>query len=391
MVIQKIYHKITPVRLFVAFLAILFVIGTIFYTDYLAKKLIEREGKLISLYAKSLEYVANQNSAQGQAFLLEEIINANTSVPVILTDDRFEPISSKNVVIDSTWSEEKKQTFLKKEVEAMRLIHEPIKVEFWGIVNYVCYKNSHLLTLLNYYPYIQLLLVLSFVVIGYIGFSYSRKAEQNRVWVGLAKETAHQLGTPLSSLLAIQEYFKQHTGLKDDLMVDELVKDTARFQTITNRFSQIGLEGKLEQQRLSEVVQHQITYLNSRLSRGIQLILENTSDNDLVLLNEVLMGWVIENLVKNAVDAMDGKGLVELKIHNDSKYIFLDIIDHGKGIPYKQQQKVFHAGFTTKKRGWGLGLTLVKRIVESYHQGKVFVYKSELNKGTTFRIQFKKA
>jgi hypothetical protein len=388
-VIQKIYHKITPIRLFVAFLAILFVIGTIFYTDYLAKRLIEREGKLISLYAKSLEYVANQESAEGHGFLLEEIINANISVPVILTDDKFHPISSKNVALDSTWSKDKTEAFLIKEVQEMREVHAPIKVEFFGIVNYVCYKNSYLLTLLNYYPYIQLLLVLSFVIIGYIGFSYSRKAEQNRVWVGLAKETAHQLGTPLSSLMAIQEYFKSHEGLKDDLMVEELVKDTERFQTITNRFSQIGLEGKLEALSLGFVVKKQIAYLNSRLSKGIQLIFESKALNDEVLLNEVLIGWVIENLVKNAVDAMDGKGQIQLLLHSDSKNTYLDIVDTGKGIAYKQQQKVFHAGFTTKKRGWGLGLTLVKRIVEEYHQGKVYVHKSEINKGTTFRIEFK--
>lgn len=387
--IQKIYHKITPIRLFVAFLAILFVIGTIFYTDYLAKRLIEREGKLISLYAKSLEYVANQESAEGHGFLLEEIINANISVPVILTDDKFHPISSKNVALDSTWSKDKTEAFLIKEVQEMREVHAPIKVEFFGIVNYVCYKNSYLLTLLNYYPYIQLLLVLSFVIIGYIGFSYSRKAEQNRVWVGLAKETAHQLGTPLSSLMAIQEYFKSHEGLKDDLMVEELVKDTERFQTITNRFSQIGLEGKLEALSLGFVVKKQIAYLNNRLSKGIQLIFESKASNDEVLLNEVLIGWVIENLVKNAVDAMDGKGQIQLLLHSDSKNTYLDIVDTGKGIAYKQQQKVFHAGFTTKKRGWGLGLTLVKRIIEEYHDGKVYVHKSELNKGTTFRIEFK--
>jgi signal transduction histidine kinase len=388
-VIQKIYHKITPIRLFVAFLAILFVIGTIFYTDYLAKKLIEREGRLISLYAKSLEYVANQQSVEGNGFLLEEIINANISVPVILTDDKFQPISSKNVEIDSTWSKEKAYAYLVQEVQEMRAVHVPIKVEFFGIINYVCYKNSYLLTLLNYYPYIQLLLVLSFVIIGYIGFSYSRKAEQNRVWVGLAKETAHQLGTPLSSLMAIQEYFKSHESLKDDLMVEELVKDTERFQTITNRFSQIGLEGKLDALSLGKVVQKQIAYLNSRLSKGILLVFESKTSKEVVLLNEVLIGWVIENLVKNAVDAMDGKGQILLNLHSDSKYTYLDVVDTGKGISYQQQQKVFQAGFTTKKRGWGLGLTLVKRIVEEYHHGKVFVHKSEVNKGTTFRIQLK--
>lgn len=374
-----------------AFLGLVVILGTLWYTDYLAKKLIVRESKLIHLYAKALENTAkNIGTDHDISFLMEEIIQANVSIPVILADEIGNPISDKNVDYPEGIKEEAKTALLKKEIAIMAKEYEPIKVEFYGIVNYIYYKNSSLLTMLRYYPYVQLGAIILLAVVGYAAFSYSRKSEQNRVWVGLAKETAHQLGTPLSSLMAISEYMKEDELIKNNPMVMELAKDVERLEVITQRFAQIGLDGKLESVAVGEIVKPQLDYLQARTSAKIQFQYQDGSKDAKAFINAALMGWVIENICKNAIDAMEGKGVLTVILNANGKEVWMDITDTGKGMNKKTIKSIFKPGFTTKKRGWGLGLTLVKRIMEEYHNGKVVVLKSEPNVGTTFRLTWER-
>jgi signal transduction histidine kinase len=277
--------------------------------------------------------------------------------------------------------------------------HEPIVVtlrnknknyEITGY-NYIYYQNSDLLKQLTYYPYIQLAVIFLFGLIAYVAFNSSRSAEQNRVWVGLAKETAHQLGTPLSSLMAWVEYFKTDDRFKDSDIIPELNKDIERLEMITSRFSNIGSVPQLNEENLYDALEETISYLQKRVSTRVKFILSAFPNKDIKAdINKPLFAWVVENLCKNAVDAMSGTGTIEIKIlkANEGK-VMVDISDTGKGIPKSKIGSVFQPGYTSKKRGWGLGLTLVKRIIENYHTGKIFVKSSELDKGTTFRIVLK--
>ncbi|MFN3402992.1 MAG: sensor histidine kinase [Cytophagaceae bacterium] len=375
-------------------LIIAFIIGSvsIYYTHTLVNKLAERERKLIDLYAKGLEYAVDPETSGSLAFLFEEIIEANTSVPVILTDENKIPISDKNVNIPRNLDPSEKEQYLMKVVKEMEAEHEPILVNFGpGMKNYIFYKNSYVLTQLVYYPYIQLTVIAIFSIIVYLAFSYSRNAEQNRVWVGLAKETAHQLGTPLSSLMAWLELMKSNPKYQDEEALEELDKDIARLEMITARFSNIGSVPTLVDENIYQAVKSTVDYLKARLSRKVVFgITSDIEANATAKLNKPLFDWVIENICKNAADAMNGVGRIDVRILRlQDGNIAIDITDTGKGIPRSKIKEIFKPGFTTKKRGWGLGLTLVKRIVENYHEGKIFVLFSELGKGTTFRIILK--
>ncbi len=386
---MDIYKLNFRIKWIIVLLGVLVIIGSLLYTDYLAKHLVERERKLIDLYAKALETAATQEPDANMAFLSEKIINANTSVPVILTDESGEPLSSKNIPLPATISKEKENIILKKEIAIMQDQHPAITIEFYGMKNFIYYKDSDLLTMLRYYPYIQLSAIIFLSMVGYVAFNYSKKAEQSKVWVGLAKETAHQLGTPLSSLFAIRDYFKEIEPFKDDPMTEELVKDVDRLNVITARFSQIGLEGKLATEIVANVVEENIDYLKSRTSSYVTYSMVDYTDGSTAVMNISLMGWVIENICKNAIDAMDGRGSIKITISKNKNFVCIDIQDSGKGIPKNSVKSIFKPGFTTKKRGWGLGLTLVKRIIEEYHGGKVYVLNSTIDKGTTFRIELK--
>lgn len=386
---MDIYKLNIRIKFIIVLLGLIVIVGSLFYTDYLAKRLVEREKKLIDLYAKALETVATQDNSSNMAFLTETIINANNSVPVILTDEKDQPLSHKNILIPTDLSKQEEDDFLRSEIRTMKAQYEPIVLEFYGIKNFIYYKDSQILIMLRYYPYIQLSAILFLSLAGYVAFNYSKKAEQSKVWVGLAKETAHQLGTPLSSLFAIRDYFKEIEPFKDDPMTEELAKDVDRLNVITARFSQIGLEGKLGNECVANVVEENIDYLKSRTSSYVLYSLVDHTHGAVAQMNISLMGWVIENICKNAIDAMDGRGAIDIVISLGKKSIFIDIKDSGKGIPKNKFTSIFKPGFTTKKRGWGLGLTLVKRIVEEYHGGKVFVLNSGVEKGTTFRIELK--
>jgi signal transduction histidine kinase len=281
------------------------------------------------------------------------------------------------------------KAFFNRQLEEMKAEYKPIPIEIAGLKQFIYYKNSSLIRQLKFYPYIQLAVIGLFILMGYLAFSLSRNAEQNRVWVGLAKETAHQLGTPISSLLAWAEYLRGKPEIQREGIVDEMDKDIQRLQMITARFSSIGSEQKTELIDLVEVVETAIGYLRSRLSQKVEIAVSVVGHHEEVLayINRPLFEWVIENICKNAVDAMSGAGKLSLEITElPEGHVQMDIRDTGKGIPKNQFKKVFEPGFTTKKRGWGLGLTLARRIIEQYHRGRIFVKSSEPGKGTIFRI-----
>lgn len=374
----------------VLIMVIALVIGgaSIWYTHILVNRLASRESKLIDLYAKGIKALVETSENNDVNFLFNEIIEANESIPVILTDEKFNPISERNVRIPKNATLKEKDNILRKEIIAMRAVHEPLEVELApGFKNYIFYRNSFLLTQLLYYPYVQLTIIGIFVVIAYLAFSYSRNAEQNRVWVGLAKETAHQLGTPISSLMAWLELFKQDPKFKDDPVVVELEKDVERLERVTARFSNIGSEPTLIPEPVADIITDVVNYLKVRISTKVKFyVIANIEQKDKALINKPLFEWVIENICKNAVDAMNGVGEIRVYISTLGKMAAIDISDTGKGIPRSRINDVFKPGYTTKRRGWGLGLTLVKRIVETYHGGRIFVLNSEPGKGTTFRI-----
>ncbi len=369
-------------------------VGSIVYTNNLVKKIRERERKQVDLYARTLEYIANDQSDANVDFMLEEIIKANTTIPVILTDQHGNPEDFKNLSRGDDFDTPKdRRAFLLKEIDEMKEQREPIVItlvdsedQIYGY-KFIYYKNSSLLTELRFYPYVQLSVIAIFVFIAFIVFNYSRSAEQNRVWVGLAKETAHQLGTPLSSLMAWVEYFRA-TYPDQEEIINELNKDIERLERITERFSSIGSVPQLKEENVYSLVQEVVKYLEKRLSTKVSISVTVFPDDDILAnINHALFAWVIENLLKNSVDSMEGKGQIYIKILkvNEGR-VAIDVTDTGKGIPKNRVNQIFTPGFTTKKRGWGLGLTLTKRIIEHYHKGRIYIKETEVGKGTTFRI-----
>jgi signal transduction histidine kinase len=381
-------------------LAVSIIISTasIYFTDVLVKKLKERERDEVKLFARALEYTTNE-ADNDILFITEEIIQKNNSIPTINTDSADKILYYSNVDLDSSWTDQRKKTHLQGELEDMKKTYPPIEVllkdpktqEVYGR-QYVYYKNSFLLTQLTAYPYIQLFVLAIFGFISYLAFNYSRTAEQNRVWVGLAKETAHQLGTPLSSLMAWVEVLRDDPELKSKGIVDELDKDIRKLQIVTERFSSIGSSPTLKSENIYQLVNRVVGYLQPRVSSKINIEVYALSETIQAMVHPPLFEWVLENLCKNAVDAIGSSGTIAIKIlrGNDNK-VLIDVSDTGKGIPKPMIANVFKPGFTTKKRGWGLGLTLAKRIIELYHEGKIFVKNSDENVGTTFRIELMSA
>jgi signal transduction histidine kinase len=266
----------------------------------------------------------------------------------------------------------------------------PIEISFVNTgKSYIYYEDSAVLKQLRYYPFVQFMIVIMFILLSYFGFYASKRAEQNSVWLGMAKETAHQLGTPMSSLMAISELLKLKNI--DQTLVDELEKDINRLNNITERFSKIGSPPQLTNLNIVEVIENAVNYMRARISKNISIEVVNEIGGAVFIpLNSNLFEWVIENLCKNAIDAMSGEGKVTIRISNDNDHIHIDVSDTGKGLSKSMFYMIFTPGYSTKKRGWGLGLSLSKRIIENYHKGKIFVKNSTLNKGTTFRIIIKK-
>ncbi len=366
---------------------------SLYFTDGLVSKLEEREKQQIELYAETIRYVMTSDENADINFFFERIkkINENNTIPVIWKDGSGH-LNSINIAMAETLTTEEKQTLLQSKLqEIIAENNKPIEMDMGFQKEYIYYGNSKLLKLLRYYPLSQLLVVLIIGFLGYIFFSYSRRAEQNRVWVGLAKETAHQLGTPLSSLTAWVEILRNEPTINPEIVI-ELSKDIQRLETITTRFSNIGSMPILKEEDLEELITSFINYLKIRISTKVHIEIKSALiSNQVANVNKYLFEWVIENICKNAVDAMGGTGDMVIYLHEGkNNQILIDISDTGKGIPTANLSKVFSPGFSTKKRGWGLGLTLAKRIIENYHEGKLSIKSSELNKGTTFRIALPK-
>ncbi|UPL49169.1 sensor histidine kinase [Hymenobacter sublimis] len=386
-----IYDQKSRIKLVIVGVALLIGAATVIYTNLLVQRLSEREQKQIDLYAKTQRYLINTEEESNVSFLYDEIIEANTTIPVIWADDSGYPLDAQNLPVPKGLSETARVTYLQREMQKMKEQHPPIVIEIGGGVrNFIYYKESSLLTQLRFYPLVQLAIIGCLGVIAYFAFSYSRRAEQNRVWVGLAKETAHQLGTPLSSLVGWQAYLRESERFKGEPIVEELGKDIRRLEIITERFSNIGSVPVLKDENILRVTQNAISYLQSRVSRKVSFEIKTDLPTDTpAQVNIPLFDWVIENICKNAVDAMDGRGSITIHLRRpvrNKSQIAIDITDTGKGISKSKLESVFLPGYTTKKRGWGLGLALAKRIIENYHKGRLFVKWSEVGRGTTFRV-----
>jgi signal transduction histidine kinase len=394
---MEFYQDNTKLKWVILAVSIIISIASIYYTNILVEQLKEREKQQVDLFAKALEYTLSDVDDENIFFITDEIIFKNKSIPVIwITKDK--EYQYTNIDIDESLSKEKKNAILKRKVDDMKESFNPIQMTYRNEsgeienLGYVFYENSFLLTQLKAYPYIQLSVIAIFGFISYLAFNYSRTSEQNRIWVGLAKETAHQLGTPISSLMAWIEVLRDDPEIKNKGIVDELDKDIRKLRIVTERFSSIGSTPTLKGENIYNVINNVVTYLQPRVSSKITFEVYTLSETIQAKVHAPLFEWVIENLCKNAVDAMGNTGTIAIKILRGSEgKVFIDISDTGKGIPKSNVTNVFKPGFTTKKRGWGLGLALAKRIIELYHEGKIFVKSSDEIQGTTFRIELKSA
>jgi two-component system, sporulation sensor kinase D len=380
--------------------ALIIASGSLFYTNYLARNIAKSERTRAQVWSLSIRQVisADDNDFLPYVFAVRD----SSIIPAIVTDEKGELQYARGLDSTKTFNppvpeaqQEKNApkydlAYFNKELSIMKSQHEPIKIDLPRGYWLIYYKDSALLTQLKFFPYVQLTVIAVFLLLAYTAFNSSRKSEQNQVWVGLAKETAHQLGTPISSLMAWIELIKDKFNAEEDPLVAEMENDVKRLEIVADRFSKIGSKPKLEENFVYDIIEDFVNYFKVRVSNNITF--EMTGNKDLVAgLNVPLFDWVIENLLKNAVNAIEGKGSIKINIDtNKTKdQIVIDVTDTGKGIPRSKFITVFQPGYTTRKRGWGLGLSLTKRMVESYHNGRIFVRDSELGKGTTFRIILK--
>ena len=366
------------------FLATIISVVSLLYSSKLARNLAAEERMKIEIWASAIEQLATADEAADMALILKVLEN-NKTIPIILYDENTERFVTNNIKPPPPESETRK--YWQKKTAQFLKKHEPIVLSELNQTIY--YDDSYTLKQLQIFPFLQLLAIAVFFMLAFFALKTSYRSEQNKVWVGLSKETAHQLGTPISSLVAWIEYLK----LKeiDCETIGEIEKDITRLEIITDRFSKIGSKSFLEPFVLQDEVKKSASYLERRISRQVSLNFNFPEKPVKANLNRSLFGWVIENLTKNAVDAMGGQGVITYAIGQKGKYCFLDVSDTGKGIPKSNFKTVFSPGFTTKERGWGLGLSLARRIVENYHGGKIFVKKSEVGGGTTFRVLLKTA
>ncbi|MBR5551684.1 MAG: HAMP domain-containing histidine kinase [Muribaculaceae bacterium] len=378
----------------IAFLVVAVIVVAIFlyFFNNLVKDLSQQERERMEIWADATKEMITQQSGTDVDFLFS-IINRNHTIPVLLTDDAGNILSHSNFSlpepIDSLnpmYLSDANVAYLNEKLEDLRNSSNVINIEIAeGSNQYLYYEDSTLLKQLSYYPYIQLLVMLAFIAVVYFAVTSTKTAEQNKVWVGLSKETAHQLGTPISSLMAWMELMGS-LGV-DAETVAEMNKDVQRLSTIASRFSKIGSKPQMEDENLNEVVTRASSYMASRISSRIKLSINTCAGTIPVKASAPLFEWVMENLIKNAVDAMEGSGAITITTGTDKGAGYIEVADTGKGLSRKNFKTIFNPGYTTKKRGWGLGLTLAKRIIEQYHSGKIYVLTSEPGIGTTFRIE----
>ncbi|MCR4916905.1 MAG: HAMP domain-containing histidine kinase [Prevotella sp.] len=373
--------RIRQVKIVLVVAAILIAAASLLISHKLVSDLKQEERSKMDLWAKAMNFVQEADSETDLSLALA-FIEGNTTIPVIVTDAQGSVMEYRNIDEDADVTDYARR---------MRQAGDTISIDL-GAGDYllVCYDESTLLKRLTQYPYWQLGIVMIFVVVAIFALLSSKRAEQNKVWVGLSKETAHQLGTPISSLMAWTEMLKE--SYPDDELIPEMEQDVRRLERIAERFSKIGSLPEPVATSMNEVLDHVIAYMDKRTSQKVAIKGHYPSHDVMVRINASLFEWVIENLCKNAVDAMEGQpGKIDLWLLEEGDTVAVEVVDTGKGIRKKNVNNVFRPGFTTKKRGWGLGLSLAKRIVEEYHRGHIFVKQSEVGKGTTFRIELRKA
>lgn len=382
--------RIRQVKIVLVVAAIIIAVVSLMVSNFLVEDLSREERTRMEVWAQALHALNNADESTDLSLVLS-VIQGNNTIPVIVLDSNFDVMDYRNIEIDAK-SYSDSMAYIARLGKRMYESDRYIKIVLSDsdtLKNYqlVCYDESIMLKRLFSYPYVQLGVVLIFVVIAIFALLSSKRAEQNKVWVGLSKETAHQLGTPISSLMAWVEMLKEN--YPDDELIPEMDKDVKRLERIAERFSKIGSLPEPVASSMNDVLDHVIDYMDRRTSKKVT-IERNFPDNDVIVrMNASLFEWVIENLCKNAVDAMEGSGHILLTLFTEGNKAIIEVADNGKGIKKKDINHVFMPGFTTKKRGWGLGLSLAKRIVEEYHHGKIFVKYSEVGKGTTFRIELR--
>lgn len=376
--------RIRQVKILLVAAAVVIAVASLVVSHFLVRDLADEEHGKMEVWASAMRSL-NMADENTDLELVLKVLNENNTIPVIVVDKDGEVLQSRNISVKG-YTENDSIHYINSKANKLHSEGRFIRIDLGsGDYNDVCYDDSVMLKRLAIHPYVQLGVVLIFVVIAIFALMTSKKAEQNKVWVGLSKETAHQLGTPISSLMAWTEMLKE--TYPDDELIPEMDKDVKRLQLIADRFSKIGSLPEPVPSSLHEVMQHVVEYMKRRVSNKVQITMECPKEDIIVKLNAQLYEWVIENLCKNAVDAMEGSGSIALVVFKEGETVVTEVTDTGKGIAKKNIKNVFRPGFTTKKRGWGLGLSLAKRIVEEYHHGKIFVKNSELGKGTTFRIE----
>ncbi|MDE6297184.1 MAG: ATP-binding protein [Muribaculaceae bacterium] len=404
----SLYDRQRSGRMIMIAISAIAVIVFLLVSNNLVKELAQQERERMNIWAQATERIAEAGVDSDIEFMLA-IISQNNSIPVLTCDKDFNisefrnfDLPDKNGKEKSLYMElgEKNREYLSKRLRKAvgnKSIEELVKenphfieIKFvGGEKQYIYYEDSKLLRNISLYPYIQMIVMIILTLIIYMAVIYTKRAEQNRVWAGLSKETAHQLGTPISSLMAWTEYL--HAIGTDKDITDEIDKDVKRLSVIADRFSKIGSQPEIEFDYLNEVVKASLEYMKSRVSGKVKIEMHFPEDDCGVNVSRPLLEWVMENLTKNAVDAMQGEGELHISTGEDKGTAWIEVRDTGKGIAKKNFKTVFNPGYTTKKRGWGLGLTLVKRIIEEYHGGKIYVKESEIGKGTTFRIELRTA
>ncbi len=382
-------------------LAILIAGGTLFYTQNLVTQLQKNERQIAVLYAKGIEYVANTSSPETDiTFLFENIlkpidfplINTDSKDRVVITD-KHDIKDIRNIKYDTSLTNKQLEKFFENKIKEMDLENKPISITYKDsiLLQRIHYGDSDLINQLKYYPMLQIIIAGLFIIIGYIGFSNIKRSEQSNIWVGMAKETAHQFGTPISSLMGWLEMLKMNYKDNDKVLdiADEIENDVQRLNKITYRFSKIGAKPEIKKKIVYEEIKRVVDYFQRRLpqtGKSVELYFEGDQQIEAEL-NSELFEWVIENLIKNALDAIENKmGQIKITVKPNKNKIEIDVTDNGKGIEMKRRKDIFRPGYSTKRRGWGLGLSLSKRIIESYHNGKIFVKTSSPGEGTTFKI-----
>lgn len=381
--------RIRQVKIILVVAAIAIAVMSLVASNILTKDLARQERTKMEVWAEAMRALSQADENTDLALVLK-VLNENNTIPVVVLDNDENVTDFRNVTINAKNYKDSLQ-YVSTMAKLLKANKQNIRISLSGTSNDyidVCYDDSLMLKRLAFYPYVQLGVVMLFVVVAIFALLTSKRAEQNKVWVGLSKETAHQLGTPISSLMAWTTILKEN--YPDDELLPEMDQDVKRLQLIADRFSKIGSLPEPIPVSLNEVLDHVIDYMDHRTSKTIQLKKDFPTEDIIIRLNASLFEWVIENLCKNAVDAMGGvSGTITLHVETIGERVIVEISDTGKGIKKKDLRNIFRPGFTTKSRGWGLGLSLAKRIVEEYHNGKIFVKSSELSKGTTFRIELK--